>query len=64
MPKSIENIKLGSSTESQRILTLPDTHTLHTSALGYYLWSRNGVRKTTADPAEFSTQSRLWTRPF
>lgn len=67
MPRSVGNIKLCSSavtvdTSSPRHI---HTHTqTYISALGYYLWSGNGVRKTAADPAEFSTQSRLWTRPF
>lgn len=69
MPRFVGNIKLCSSavtvdTSSPRHIHT-HTHTqTYISALGYYLWSGNGVRKTAADPVKFSTQSRLWTRPF
>lgn len=47
MPISAENTRMGSSAESQQLLvhTHIHTHTLD-RALGYYVWSRNGVRET------------------
>ena len=49
MPISAENTRMGSSAESQQLLVHTHIHTNTLDrALGYYVWSRNGVRETAA----------------